>query len=45
MNALMVVLVGKMGDVGIVDVSAVRLNEDGTTGDEILSCKQKGMAC
>jgi len=32
----------EMGDVGIVDVSAVRLNEDGTTGDEILSCKQKG---
>jgi len=32
----------QMGDVGIVDVSAVRLNEDGTTGDEILSCKQKG---
>ncbi|XP_024388971.1 trigger factor-like protein TIG, Chloroplastic isoform X2 [Physcomitrium patens] len=32
----------EMGDVGVVDVSAVRLNEDGTTGDEILSCKQKG---
>ncbi|KAG0562657.1 hypothetical protein KC19_9G162700 [Ceratodon purpureus] len=32
----------EMGDVAIVDVSAVRLNEDGTTGDEILSCKQKG---
>lgn len=32
----------EMGDVAIVVVSAVRLNEDGTTGDEILSCKQEG---
>lgn len=31
-----------MGDVAIIDVSATRLNEDGTAGDEIFSCKQKG---
>ncbi len=32
----------QMGDVTIVDISATRLNEDGTPGDEILSCNQKG---
>lgn len=32
----------EMGDVAIIDVSATRLNEDGTAGDEIFSCKQKG---
>ncbi|CAK9217425.1 unnamed protein product [Sphagnum troendelagicum] len=32
----------EMGDVTIVDISATRLNEDGTPGDEILSCNQKG---
>jgi hypothetical protein len=32
----------QMGDVTVVDISATRLNEDGTPGDEILSCNQKG---
>ncbi|XP_002981727.2 trigger factor-like protein TIG, Chloroplastic [Selaginella moellendorffii] len=34
----------EMNDVVIIDISAARINSDGTIGDKILSCTQKGFS-